>query len=184
MVNQGTISCDVSSGTIALNAQGFTDQGTISANSGDVLSLGTSIFLNTFSPISIQSGGTLNVSGSLLGDTANPGQFSVLGTLILDGAGTASSPQLMEVMSEDVGTSQVGFIHNFSYGSVVLANNTYVELINQYPKFFREWPRSTLRQLASSPCGNHSEFEWLSGLYAGFPGWGHNPEWHSDASPQ
>jgi len=152
VVNQGTISSD-SGGIILVNAQGFTDQGTIEAGNGDVLSLGTSIFISTLSPVSIQSGGTIDVGGSLLGNTVSPGQFNELGTLILNGAGTASSPQLLEVMGQDFGTSQVGFIHNFSYGSVVLANNTYVKLIDQYHNSSGSGPEALYANSLVVPAG-------------------------------
>ena len=76
--------------------------------------------------------GIVQVSGSVLGNTKNLGQYNPQGTVILNGSGTAATPQLLEVMGQDYGISQLGFIHNFNYGTLTLANNTYVQLVNQY----------------------------------------------------
>jgi len=66
VVNQGTISCDVSNGTIAINAQPFTNQGLAQGvNSGTLMLNGTWINNGTL----VESGGTLDLGGSFnLGD--------------------------------------------------------------------------------------------------------------------
>ena len=172
VINQGTISADVSGGTISIQANSFQNNGiiwaaggtialpssnfqntgTLQASNGGVLNVpqmpstvgniialagGTvrllnSVYFNGANLLSSQPGGTVTISGSLLGDTKNLGQFTPLGTLVLDGTNTASSPQLVEVMGQDLGTSPLGFIHNFNYGTLILSNNTYVQLVNQY----------------------------------------------------
>src|SRR5262249_43210175 len=51
-------------------------------------------------------------------------------TLSLNGFGTASSPQLLEVMSRDLGNVAAGFTHNFAYGTLALSSSTYVQLVD------------------------------------------------------
>ena len=50
---------------------------------------------------------------------------------MLNGSGTAVSPQLLEVMGRDVGLAASGFTNNFAYGTLALANNTYAQLVDQ-----------------------------------------------------
>ena len=171
VINQGTISANVSGGTIYVVAQPFTNEGVVSAaggnialptefqstgtlgsgqwrsiecvpqlpsTSGNIVALaGGTVVIPTYLPqranyLSSQVGGVVEISGSLLGNTMNLGQYEPLGATILNGSGTASSPQLLDVMGADEGTSQLGCIHNFNYGTLILTNHTYVELINQY----------------------------------------------------
>lgn len=139
-------------GNIGLSATSFQNTGTLEAANGGVLNVplmpstigniialsgGTvnipnTVYFNGLNLLSSQPGGTVKISGNVLGNTKNLGQFTPLDALILNGTGTATSPQLLEVMWQDFGTSQLGFIHNFNYGTLALANNTYVQLINQY----------------------------------------------------
>ena len=152
VINQGSIACDVAGGVITVNGQSFVNQGVLAAanggtlqlpqnstSSGNILASGGGfvnfpgpLSLNGVSILSTQPGSTLQVGGSVLGSTKNLGQFSAQGTLVLNGSGTSASLQLFEVMGQDYGTSQLGFIHNFNYGTIVLANNTYVQLTDQY----------------------------------------------------
>jgi len=132
VINNGTISGNVTPGTITVAAQGYTQQGILSVASGNVVNVQGSIFLTGLGLFSIQSGGTIQVAGNLSGSTVNAGGFSALGTLILNGSGTGAAPQFFEVMGRDFGISPVGFIHNFTYGTIILANHTYVRLIDQY----------------------------------------------------
>jgi hypothetical protein len=128
-----------SSGTLEAGSGGALDipqlpttVGNVTAFSGGTINFAGSVYFNGLNALDSQPGSTVQIPGSLLGDTKNLGLFNPLGTVIFDGSGTASSPQLLEVMGADLGTSQLGFIHNFNYGTVTLANHTYVELVNQY----------------------------------------------------
>ena len=132
VINQGTISGDVTPGTITIAARGYTQQGTLSVANSNVVNVASSLFLTGLGLFTIQPGGTIEVTGNVSGNTVNSGEFSALGTLTLNGSGTGSSPQFFEVMGQDFGSSPVGFIHNFTYGTVTLAHNTYVRLIDQY----------------------------------------------------
>ena len=88
VVNQGTISCDVSGGTIYLNDQPFSNQGLAQAINGGTLTLN-----NTWSNSGtlVESGGTLNLGGSFslagLGMlNRTNGTINVTGTLLNTGS--------------------------------------------------------------------------------------------------
>ena len=106
--------------------------GNVTARAGGKVIIPNTVYFNGLNRLSSELGGSVAVSGSVLGNTKNIGQFSPTGTLILNGSGTAALPQLLEVMGTDLGSSPVGFIHNFNYGILELANNTYVELVDQF----------------------------------------------------
>ena len=76
-------------------------------------------------------GGVIQIASNLAGDTQNADQFSPQGILRLNGSGTPTSPQFFEVMSRDLGQAAAGFSKNFAYGTIELANNTYVTLVDQ-----------------------------------------------------
>ena len=71
------------------------------------------------------------MSGNLSGNIRASDLYLPLGTTVFDGIGTSVSPQLLEVMGQDFGMSGDGFNRNFSYGTIALANNTYVRLVDQ-----------------------------------------------------
>jgi RHS repeat-associated protein len=54
------------------------------------------------------------------------------GTTLLNGHGTQAAPQLLEVMSRDLGNVPAGFTRNFGYGTLTLGSNTRVRLIDDY----------------------------------------------------
>jgi RHS repeat-associated protein/uncharacterized repeat protein (TIGR01451 family) len=128
--NTGTL--EASSGGILQIAQMPSTEGNVIAMAGGTVNLPTSIYFNGVNRLSSQPGSTVQISGSLLGNTRNLGQFSPMGTVIFNGSGNSSSPQLLEVMGQNFGTSPLGFIHNFTYGTLRLANDTYVRLFDQY----------------------------------------------------
>jgi hypothetical protein len=50
---------------------------------------------------------------------------------LFNGAGSSGTPQLLEAMSQDLGAAGLGFAQNFAYGTISLANNTYVRLVDE-----------------------------------------------------
>jgi len=94
LINQGTISADVSGGTLIIHGQTVNNQGTIAVVNGNLVSIVGSIDLSGLAVLNIELGGTMQVSGSVSGNTANAAQFVASGSLILNGSGTSSSPQL------------------------------------------------------------------------------------------
>ena len=101
---------------------------TITANA--TVNIAGGMTINGAGALTVGLGSTLNVSGNLLGDTTNAAGFNILGTVVLDGNGTSSSPQQLEVMSQDEGNTAAGFTDNFAYNTLELANGTYVELVD------------------------------------------------------
>src|SRR5262249_53517803 len=55
--------------------------------------------------------------------------FGPQGTVSLNGPGSSTAPQLLEVMSQDQGNVSAAFSRNFGYGTLSLSN-TYVRLVD------------------------------------------------------
>ena len=121
---------DVQNGTLSLQGGG-TDSGSVDLQSGTLAIQNGSANPTGSNFIASQPGTTLAISGNLLGNTQNADLFSPQGTVLLDGSGTASSPQQLEVMGQDLGNVAAGFVNNFAYGTVELSNNTQVQLVDQ-----------------------------------------------------
>jgi hypothetical protein len=79
-----------------------------------------------------QSTSTVKISGSLLGNTTNVADFHQPGTFILDGNGTVSSPQKLELMELGQGNVTAGYAGSLAYGMLQLGSDTYVELVDQF----------------------------------------------------
>ncbi|MRR35145.1 hypothetical protein EG829_10730, partial [bacterium] len=90
-----------------------------------------SVEINDSGVLSSYESNTAYVSGSITGNTGNARFYNPAGMTVFDGSGTAANPQLLEVMSQDFGNVAAGFTNNFTYGTLNLANNTYVKLIDQ-----------------------------------------------------
>ena len=183
VVNQGTIMPDVSGGTISIYGNSFQNSGTIGAanngtlqipqnslNQGNIAALSggfvnipATLYLNGFNYINSQPGSTIQTTAGLIGNTVNLGQFIPLGTSTFNGSGTAASPQLLEVMGRDLETSQLGFIHNFNYGTITLANNTYVKLVDQNHNSSGSGAEALYVNSLVVPSGNTLD---LNGLHA------------------
>ena len=127
------INCgQVAGGTITINPSTFTDQGTLQAV-GSTLAIYGSVAIDGSNHLSSNTSGTITISGNLLGNLQSPAFYTPQGSLILNGSGTAAAPQLLEVMGHDVGLDPSGFTGNFAYGTLALASNTYVKLVDQSP---------------------------------------------------
>src|SRR5437773_1170170 len=131
VVNLGTISADTSGRTIRISGQSFSNQGDIEVATGALLDANGSLVFDGLHRLDTQPDGRGEVSGNLSGNTRASDHYLPLGTTVFDGAGTSVSPQLLEVMGQDFGMSGDGFNRNFSYGTIALANNTYVRLVDQ-----------------------------------------------------
>jgi hypothetical protein len=90
----------------------------------------TPFYLNDPGYLSVPQGGVIDLSGSLLGNTHNASQYQVVGTLSVSG-GTASTPQLFEAMSNDLGAVPAGFINNFADGTLDFGAGGYTQLVDQ-----------------------------------------------------
>ncbi len=80
--------------------------------------------------LAIAPSASLTFGGNLIGGTQNADQFAPDGNVLLNGSGTVTTPQLLEVMSQDLGNVVAGFQNNFAYGTLALGNGTYVKLVD------------------------------------------------------
>ena len=128
VTNTGTIT--VNSGTLALSG-GESGSGTVQINNSATLSDSSgNLEFDGSQYLAMSSSSTLDVAGDLIGSTTNIADFSPAGTVVLDGSGSASTPQTLEAMSQDLGNVAQGFQNNFDYGTLSLASGTYVELVD------------------------------------------------------
>ena len=130
-LNQGLLAVDVNGAALRTVSSGSkTNEGDLEVVAGAVLEFGGAVQFDGIHTLVSQAGATVQVGGNLLGNASNSDDYSPLGTLVLDGSGTAANPQLLEVMAQDLGSGTAGFDHNFAYGAIALANNTYVRLVD------------------------------------------------------
>ncbi|HKM52007.1 MAG TPA: hypothetical protein VJY33_01285, partial [Isosphaeraceae bacterium] len=130
IVNQGTINADTAGGTIDVSDGTFTNAGTLQASAG-TLAVSGSVTINGSSQFASSVLGTIQIGGNLLGNVQNPVLFTPQGATVLNGSGTSSSPQLLEAMSQDLGSGSTGFSHNFALGTLALDDGTYAKLVDQ-----------------------------------------------------
>jgi len=118
-------------GTSTINTGTFLVQGTLSVQNNSTVAIQGALTINGQGGLSTSSNSTLEVNGNLLGTTTNAAGFNPLGTVVLNsGNGTTKPPQLLEVMSQDLGNVAAGFNQNFAYATLQLTANTYVELVD------------------------------------------------------
>jgi hypothetical protein len=126
--NQATIAAD---GDGTFNVLSMTrSQGILRSVGGSTLDLQSSVTIDSSGFLASQTDGTISVRGNLLGTTVNADLFAPSGTARFAGIGNAASPQLLETMSNDLGSVEAGFTKNFAYGPVLLGSNTYVRLVD------------------------------------------------------
>lgn len=131
-INRATLA--IAGTSLAINTSAFTNEGTLNPLAGGVFD-----FIGSFSTddpgiLTGVSTGRISVAGDLLGSTQNADQFAPQAEVRFDGAGKDMNPQRWEVMSRDLGPFESGFTRNFAFGTVKLANNTYVRLVDESRK--------------------------------------------------
>ncbi len=132
VINEGTISADSAGGILRIGGQSLVNTGTLEAGHGATLDIDTAVSIDGQGRLaSGQPTGTISLAGNLLGNTQNAAGFGPLSTVRLDGTGVAAMPQLLEAMGRDQGRNLAGLFDNFDYDALVLANNTYVRLVDQ-----------------------------------------------------
>jgi RHS repeat-associated protein len=107
--------------------------GTLTSSNGSILDIIAPLVIESDGLLSDTGSGIIQSARSLTGDTQNLDLYNPRGMLRMAGNGTPGSPQLLEVMGRDFGEdpSLQGFTRNFVYGTLALANNTYVRLVDQ-----------------------------------------------------
>ena len=78
----------------------------------------------------------ITISGNVLGTTTNADLYAPATKITLAGPGTASAPQLLEVMGIDLGSTAAGFNRNFNYSGLELTQ-TYVRLVDNARRWHR-----------------------------------------------
>ncbi len=128
-LNNAGILTDSNSGTTTIYPV-FHDTGIIEINAGTLTVTG-SADLNGSNIIASNPGIELDLTGNLLGNTQNAEQYAPEGTVNFDGSGTATAPQQLEVMGQDLSNVAAGYVSNFAYGTLELSNDTYAQLVDQ-----------------------------------------------------
>jgi RHS repeat-associated protein len=121
----------VISGPTTLTGTTLLNEGTIQLNSNLSADINANLQLESGSQLQVPPTASVSVAGNLLGPVSAD-SMQLNGTLQLDGAGTASSPQLLEVMSADLGDTPAGWATGALINQLTLANTTYVRLVSQY----------------------------------------------------
>jgi hypothetical protein len=127
MSNAGTVEKTGGTGASTIGTAfgpiNFSNSGVVQVQSGK-LQLFAGLPLNGAAALTGTAAGTLSVQGNVVGNTTNSAQFAPLDRVVLAGPGTTSPPQLLEVMSQDLGNSAAGFgTHNFVYGTLDVAGS-------------------------------------------------------------
>jgi len=152
LINQGTINDNVSGGTLNVYGTNWSSTGTLQASNGGTLASSggaltstgviqadgtstvslnsTSVTINSPGVLIVQASATVNIAGSLFGNTTDVDLYEPQGTVNLDGSGTSTVPQFLEVMSQDLGNVAAGFNNNFAYGTLAVGSNDYVRLVD------------------------------------------------------
>jgi hypothetical protein len=102
----------------------------VTVGAGSTLNIyGAPLTLNGLGYLNVEPGGTLSAYAGLLGDTTNADLYQPLGTVQVLGSGSASNPNLLEVMSQDLGAVASGFSDNFAYGTLNTVGG-YLQLVD------------------------------------------------------
>ena len=108
-----------------------------------------------------QAGGAITVTGSLTGDTQDADLYNPLGEVVLNG-GTSSSPDDLEAMSQDLGSTPDGFTNNFAYGTLALGANTYVQLVDNAKNSGSTGPEALYADELVVPAGSTLDLNGLN----------------------
>ncbi|MBX3440335.1 MAG: hypothetical protein KF861_22790, partial [Planctomycetaceae bacterium] len=128
LVIQGTVSAQSTTGVLRVTGSSVTSTGVLQALNNATLDMDRSVAIDGSGLLAGSGAGVIEFAGNLTGNTTNADLYSPRGTVRFNGAGTAVAPQLLEAMSEDRGGDSTAFDQNFVYGTLALANNTYVRL--------------------------------------------------------
>lgn len=105
------------------------NMGTITAQSG-LLILSGGLENNGSGVINGATSATVSTQQNLTGDVTHSSEGTVQPQIVFNGAGNAAQPQLLEVFSNDLGNKDVGFDHNFGYGSIKVESGSYLKLVD------------------------------------------------------
>ena len=147
LINQGTIT----NANISLSS--LNNQGSITLTGNrtcDVLNL--QIEGSGF--LSGQPQSNYKIAGNLLGNSQNADHFEPSGNMLFDGNGTVNSPQLIEAMSNDLGTAEI--VNTVCTAVDVWGLNIYRGA--NFGLLFTEWASITSKPMFLSEFGADSYF--------------------------
>jgi YD repeat-containing protein len=128
--NTGTLE-STNGGALSSSNGALTNTGVVESEGNSTVNLNSSsVTWNTPGVLIAQPSATVNISGSVFGNTTDVDLFEPQGPVHLDGSGTSSVPQFVEVMSKDVGNVPAGFNKNFVYNVLAVGPNDYVRLVD------------------------------------------------------
>ena len=135
ILNQGKIYADTAGGAIIIGEGGtFLNQGLMQANNGTfrlgVFPITGSFNLSGTGVLGSNWSGGLEMSENFLGSGTGSAGSDPRGSATFDGTSSAAAPQLLEVMSNDLGDTAAGFSHNFVYGKLTQATG-FLRLVDQ-----------------------------------------------------
>jgi len=162
-VNRATLA--IAGATLAINTSAFTNEGTLNPLVNGVFDFNGSFSIADPGILTGVSSGRITVTGNLLGNTRNAAQFAPQAEVRFDGTGTAANPQHLEAMSEDLGPYEAGFVANFAYRNLTLANKTYVQLVNNANNTDSDKPEAVYVDTLVVPAGTTLDLNHLH-LYA------------------
>jgi hypothetical protein len=100
---------------------------------GSVLTVDQSVRVSSGAIFQVASSSIYSTTGSLLVEPSSATSFVPSGNFRFIGAGTAANPQLLEVVSSDLGLTREGFDpSNYLFGSIEVGPDTVVRLTDQY----------------------------------------------------
>ncbi|MBI1915416.1 MAG: hypothetical protein HYS12_11870 [Planctomycetes bacterium] len=154
---------DAQVGTLTL-AGPVQNDGTLAATAG-ALKVNGPLTIDGAGVLASWSSATVTVGGQLLGSTRNADRYDPQGMVRLDGPGTATQPQLLEVMGRDLGPDPTAFPPNFAYGTLALANTAFVKLVDQSDNAAGTGPEALYVNTLVVPAGTTLDLNGLK-LYA------------------
>ena len=129
VVNNGRIEADQSGQILTLTGS-LENQGLLSAVNGSTLNIDGALTISGQGRLTGQASGTIAISGNLLGDTQNADPYAVAAQVVFDGSGSTESPQLLEVMSRDVGPGWKALHSALAYYWLALKSGSSVQLVD------------------------------------------------------
>lgn len=165
IVNQGTVIADNPHGRIVIIPRGtgtFTNLGVLRVEADATLEITASLPIPGTQPVTVVKTGTLKVGGSLLVTASATVLTELAGNIELNGAGTSTSPQLLEVYSRDSGLNHGAFFDNSALNSLKLANGTYVKLVDQSDNVAGSSLEALYAQSISIPRGTTLDLNGLN----------------------
>ena len=134
LVNAGTIKktagIATSTITLPLSSPSGSTHAIYDAETGTLSFTQGTLEVDGLGYLASQPAGTLAVGGNLIGSTTDNSLAQFNGSVKFAGSGKAASPQLFEVMGQDLGPIALGFTNNFADASVAVAAGTYVRLVD------------------------------------------------------